>query len=142
MISLNEIRETIETEIDTITSTDNNILVIYGNTPSEGVNIVEDDDVILFVGIYYSKVVKGEIGETGVSRRLGFLNLEILGKQNLGTGRLLEVCDLLERGLHKKTLNHSSGESVFMEEASTRQGNLSADSKFRFMVNVPFWSWA
>ena len=140
MLTLQEVKSEIEGKVIELFTTDPlvNLLMANMDNPFE---LNSDDDVIIRVSVNFGRVIDGEQGYEGVSRRLGVASFGVFTLWGTGSGRGLDVCKVLEDGFRRWDITHTSGEQIFFDDPYTEGGYLTESTKFCYLVHAPFFVW-
>ena len=139
MLTLQQTKTLIETKYLEISASDPFLYTVFPNTDNP-YDLNNDDDVICKITLNMGDVVGEEKDHDGVARRVGVLSLSFFGLWGSGSGRLLSVAETFERAFHKLEINSEDGDVYFMN-AYTTGGFLTENTKFCYVMNVPFWVW-
>ena len=140
MLTLQEVKAEIEGKVIDLFSSDPLVNLLMPNMDN-AFELNTDDDVIIRVSVNFGRVVEGEQGYDGVSRRLGVASFGVFTLWGTGAGRGLEVCEAIEKCFYRLDITHASGEQIFFDDPYTEGGYLTENTKFCYLVHAPFFVW-
>ena len=142
-LSIQNAKGLIESKLMDATSGDAKIYLVFQGMENP-YELTDDDDAIVKVAVNFGRMVDGEKGYSGVTRRQGVLSLSVYTLYGTGSGRNLDICQLLENTFRRISLSAVSGEEVLFDSDAdpyTEGGYLTEVTKLVYHVHAPFWFW-